>query len=586
MPRTATLRTAAVVMVSALIAAACSGGSSDGGDDATSTTVDTAGTVDVDLTALPADGTPADTATRAFDQKFLDLLWEGTGAGKELATSAREALFAAYSAVNTEAKAAASTPQGGPSRPTHVPTVRQSDAAGGFSGFLEQLGSNFSRFEQQLKSGTSGSQSATFDKTIEVPGKDGGRDVADVALTVTYSLVGSKATVRGTLKGELRSLGKSGETQATFAVELRAEASVTLCPDLDGMARVEGTFTGSGNFGGNGLRGTVELSSSGTVGDDAYLSGVEWRSRGRLEYLGSTPEFVEIGMTGSSRISNGTVESFGKSPSVGVTDSDFAGAALLGETDRVVLAQYVATELLGSIALNFAQSMWRDGFCLEIRTTEESGTVDPGETVQFTATVWHKFDAREEDHPIRGFLRGEKELTPKDEPQDPPVLFRYLAPETSGGKHSANLSSVSRRGIAYKQLDFEVGKPGYRLEAAEYARGYVNPKGGTCDLAKPWSMSLDIEGGFLQLAFAMTPGGADGLTGSVRVTASVVDSDFKAVANSQYRILPVPEDLGAPDGAQFFEWGPAPLVPLVPGGMPLTIPALKYLLVPDNTPCS
>ncbi|MEY4373337.1 MAG: hypothetical protein RL219_2106 [Actinomycetota bacterium] len=579
------------LVVCAFVLAACSSGSSNSSGDATTTVAGSDGAVQFDLTTLPPAGAPLGPTVRNFDLDFLDLLWTNSGASAEFPAAYRDALVDAYSAVNAESIADTVAAPGGPRRAPRSAalrsvTPRQTDAGGSFAGFLEQMGANFGKFEQQLSSGRSGTQTAQFDKELQIPGENGSTVVAKVKLNVTLSLSGSKAKISGSLTGDLRTVGKSGETLATFALELRAEASVTLCPDLDGMARVEGSLTGSGTFGGTGIRGTLELSSSGTVGDDAYLSGVEWRSRGRLELTGSGSDFVEVGLTGTSSVKSGKVDTFANASSVAGTDSDSSGIGLLSQAERVVLAQYVSAEALGSFALNFAQSMWREGFCLEIRTTEESSTVSPGETVQFTATVWHKFDAREEDHPIEGYLSGERELTPKDGPQAPPVLFRYLAPAQSGGKHSVGLSTVSRRGIAYKTLDFQVGKQGYRPEVSEYAGGYVNPTGGTCDPSKPWTMAVEDENGVLRLSFDMTPSGADGLAGAVRVTATVVDSDFRAIANSTYRISAVPAGLGAPPGSKFFEWGPAPLVPTEPGGFPLTIPQLKYLLVPDAQQCA
>jgi hypothetical protein len=561
-------------------------GSGTGGNADVRPDNSTSGSAAVDLGVLEVFESDPQDAAQSAEEDFVRVLLEESGAGGVFTDDDFDLFVSAYSDINSEATAASISRTPGASQARRFRPIGNSPQPGGFTGFLEQTGRNFSEFEQLLNSGESGSRTVDFDKKVEIDGQDGVKISVDLSIALTFTLDGSKASIGGDLTGNLRMVSAQGEVLHDLVVEFQADASVNLCPDLDGVSRMQASLTASGVYNGAGVRAELELSSSGSVGNDAYLSGVDWRSRGRLEVVGPGSDYLEVGVSGKAKIEDRGVGLFGDPGSVVVTDFDAAGVALLGKSESVVLVQYIAEEFLTGFAMNFAQSKWRSGFCLEIRTTEESSSVDPGAVVQFTATVWHRFDAREEQHPIRGSLSTEESLVPKDEPQDPPVIYTYTAPDESGKTNTVRLESTSNRGIANKYIEFETGAPGYRIELDEIAKASnLSVSGGVCDLTKNWTTSLVYGANEMTLVFEIVPSTPDGRSGTVSITQMVTGSDFSAVGKSGFSISADSLPSDAPEGSFGFTYGPTELVPLVEGAIPRTIPRVTYLLVPDSDVC-
>jgi hypothetical protein len=292
----------------------------------------------------------------------------------------------------------------------------------------------------------------------------------------------------------------TGSFVALYTSRSIGSFDVNACPDENGVA--EGTYTFETKHELNDVSGAQNAQSAAgrsvdapfrlIDGEDAHLVQIEasldmdadGRGPGTSGGPGPTGPF-DWGASQSAQIvmpRNGSTTTSGAGLQVTGTGGQAAGGAMF-------ISSAMAQLFLKEVA-NEAERFWRSGKCIEIKTTEESRNVNPGEEVEFEAEAEGEFDDQEIDAPIKGTFSGKDSLDPTDSAQDPPAAFKFTAGREEGDKGIIQLEQVGVRGIGKKTIEFTVAPTDYRLNAVVLGVGFTAIK---CDgLGGDWV--LDYQG--------------------------------------------------------------------------------------------
>jgi hypothetical protein len=311
-------------------------------------------------------------------------------------------------------------------------------------------------------------------------------------------------------------------TNATTGAEVARRTStgnghfeVSACPDANGIG--EGKYrivnqevvTRPGGLQ-NGGASTTEATFKVIDGDDAHLiqtevqaavsSGVHGTSApadgtpgAPIDWNARADFTVVIPASGAARIGAVTGQE-----SNNATDSNRGSL-----TTQIVMADHYLAE-----AAKKAETFWRSGACIDMKTSEESKQVQPAESLTITVDPKHKFDGAQVKAPVTAAFTGKESLDPQGSPQDPPVSLTFKAGRDEGDKGTIELKQTGKRGIGKKTLEFTVGVADYKVKVVAPGMGELT--GLKCNGKEgAWELSITAQGSSGTITFTI-PRGATG----------------------------------------------------------------------------
>jgi len=290
----------------------------------------------------------------------------------------------------------------------------------------------------------------------------------DIREHITLQTTLSLETGAGRIQGDVELITTTQATSVSTGAAVGSLSStahghidVNACPDPEGVAEgsismswQEDTTTAAGSNAGGSA--SFEAPMRMLDGDDAHLiqteldisfdkgahgpgtpggnpgAAFDWSFGGSMSLV--------IPRSGQSSMPSFTGENNGAS------DTQAAGAATYAITQAALIAHQVAEK---------AERFWRGGKCVEVKTSEESRDVDPGEEVTITIEAAHKFDGAEVEGKAETTFTGEKEIRPTA-PIDTPDDLTFVAGEDPGDEGKLAIKHTSKRGIGEKTLTFTV----------------------------------------------------------------------------------------------------------------------------------
>lgn len=301
-----------------------------------------------------------------------------------------------------------------------------------------------------------------------------GRITVDLVLTSTSTLTDDNGNVIAT---------RTSTGKGKFEIEG--------CPDASGNANGhysvhndEAVTDGSGASRSGGS--TVDGSFAAFADDDARLTGTQFS--GSISVNAQPGGGGDWGYAGSYGLSVDPSGGFGVQVGDDVTGNATPAQLSSSSWLLAMTAHYLAT------AAKKAESFWRSGACVELRTSRESGKVKPKEEVKLEVDAFAKFGDQDHiDRPITATFNGKESLDPAGQPVDPPATFTFKAGPDKDDKGTIELIQTSRRGIGKKTVELTVGPTDYRLDASGGGNGYTATKCG--GLPGAWTINVGIPGG-------------------------------------------------------------------------------------------
>jgi len=361
-----------------------------------------------------------------------------------------------------------------------------SDGAGG-AAFVPAFTAALDIVEGRWK-GESGTISNSEETVL--PEREGNRVVRRTTTQITTAISGSKITVEVVLKAEHTATSlTSGAVAASHSSEARARFEVGFCPDRDGVvhSRLESRFTERWGTAPPTSQ-TADLDADGRVNDEALLESVAVRGNVEVEGESGRDELAYRRGGDDSADDAGWATADGRRFAITEAGRSSSVERWVGRVVWVAMLDLFLSKLPQT-----AEARWRNGECLEVRTPEvdDSNRVEPNSAMSFTAEVWHRFDGDPLQVRVTGSLEGEQSLDPGDSPEDSPVRFTYVAGDEPDKTATVKIETVSRRGMASRDIRFRTGQ-GWSLDAPPSAASPYNWTGERCDadsVEGRWSMT-------------------------------------------------------------------------------------------------
>ena len=446
------------------------------------------------------------TANR-LETGLLDQVGTASGAKAALGPAGWRSLLSTITRTNraTSAQIAAEFPPTKPVRKTSATVRFAASEAEAFSGVIDGIladGQRYGAYRPETPKGatfTEGSQSET--KSTDADGnpvtattnaqtlKEFSYESAVVGVNVLY-----EATTVVT--------AADGSVVSTITTWVHSNFDIMTCPFPDGTVNLLGNADATQTIDGKKSETRLTISAVGTVNDDAYLDHVDWEGTADTE----KDHVTTYGAVPANRLGAPTFR-----------DSD----AYLAEGTNANLAtfQMHLAETTMQLAATMAQERWRNGACVEIRTTDDGRGVTPGATVPFTATVCHRLDGNQLAQDVEPAFSGTKSLSPDRDKRATPLDLTFTAGPEPDDTGTVTLTTVSNRGRAVKTLTFTVVEPGWTLVVPAEAADILTPGGKVCDLAKPWNLELGLADDDVDLRWTYTAiPNPDGRGGTISAT--------------------------------------------------------------------
>jgi hypothetical protein len=302
-----------------------------------------------------------------------------------------------------------------------------------------------------------------------IPDETGGGEYEEGQVKATFiktrSLAGGHMDIEGTMTIRLTLPDPPG---GTIEERYHAKLELSVCPDEDGSVplTLELTFESGLKGGAAGeVAGETALRSAatGTADDEAVLksvdvnSNVSERSTGRAAGEQAKGAYTEIGITAS----------YGPTTSgAGLSPTQYAGT-LIHRSSRATDDSIEALLVVGILADAFltldgmqeAEQLWRNGHCVEITVSDPPNAYKPGVEVDSThpiaAEVRHRHESATVEALIEASMKsGQVSVEPSGVRRPSPATFTYTAPSKTEDGGTVLLRTVSRRGIAQKDVSF------------------------------------------------------------------------------------------------------------------------------------
>ncbi len=285
----------------------------------------------------------------------------------------------------------------------------------------------------------------------------------NVALSISGSLVVVDAdATESDVSTSVSSGSQIGTANHRSHIHIEAKA----CPDANGVVEVKITFDistdASGMPGGGSATVTSTTTQQGHVNDAAYLASADSTIDAqftRTTASGSTQSGSSTFTNSQVFGANGTgVTSGAAAPSLNITGNFDVGEA----TGFLSFVMLTATMVTGQ-ALDAAQTQWRNGKCVAIRSSEHTRDVGPNDVVHFNAQPFQRIEHVDLNQPVVASFAGETSLDPVDTPVPAPADFTFKASarETSG---RIELKTTSKRGIGILPIAFTVKFQGWFIQ--------------------------------------------------------------------------------------------------------------------------
>lgn len=304
--------------------------------------------------------------------------------------------------------------------------------------------------------------------------------------------------------------------KGAYTETAKGKIDMDLCPDTGGGVDLKLSLNFNvGISGGEGAESgsasislTIDGDVAGKVNDEANLTSADYHYKvGNAKTAeGSatstiTNSFVEIdntftfipGRNGEKNsITNERNEVTRQSSKA--TGKDVVDAAKAGN----YLMMFIS-----SAVLFLAESVWQDGFCVEILIdgAKEVNSFAPSARDDFTARVKHKWEGVELEAGITANLKGEKTIFPNDK-QPAPVNYVFTAGDKDKQEAVVTLETRSKRGAAKKTLTFKTETSAYSVKGE---LGEMTLTGQICGTGSPFTLKaipLDVP---LEFTFDFIP---------------------------------------------------------------------------------
>lgn len=437
------------------------------------------------------------------DAALLDFI----GAANELRATLGEERWATFVAgyhqlvADLSSAEPAVDPAAGPAR-----RLRQIDSGTAPEGFTKQLSDSASQFVESYRTGENSSSSQDFnvDSPFSAAGEDNKQDRFAINGKVSFEAVNGRASVSVEISSTI-TLSTTSGTPVVFTLRVSGEIAVTLCPDADGNVIADGRLAVEGAVKGYAfgevkaapISVTLEatIRTTGTVGNDARLTTIDWSNElsGTAKYDGAEAASLSFADSGTVTLGDRGSLAGSTNTSTGTqTDSVIIGTFFPQVRAKVQEIQDGIASKVAAFMADDAQDKWRHGYCVEVRASEDSRSVDEGEEVGFTATVWSKAEGRDLDKPITASFSGDASLDPSGGEQEPPVVYTYTAGDTKGATGTIVLRSVSNRGIGELTLTFTVGKQARGWQVIAVLPDNPATAQTVCDLTKPFTLQASL----------------------------------------------------------------------------------------------
>ncbi len=307
--------------------------------------------------------------------------------------------------------------------------------------------------------------------------------------------------------------------------KLHVKVEVSPCPDPDGhfeaKAVVDVSTTTSG--GSTGQKGTLDVTVTGQVDDDANLASSDSDYRMQwADFAGGKGSFVDVaGSIGDTKVTGATVNRTGGAPSATLQQD----ASTLGML-YAMLAKTAVAEA--------AQKGWQSGRCVRLEATAAPGPkgLKPAATSTITASPRSRIDGGPTGGTVTATLSaGEAGVEPSATKVPADATFTYTAAGEVGKGGTVSMEARSKRGVAKATIDFDTAGSYTASGGTE-----VTFSGTVADLAAPFTLA-GLGQGF-EVTFSFTPSGptagaltytgtGDGFTieGSGTYTISGADPD-------------------------------------------------------------
>jgi hypothetical protein len=474
-------RVAAVALVALLAGSLVACGTAPAGPSGTSMPAGS-GATGAPATGSPASGSPSDGAdgvaaatpasaeqATAAELEVADAV--AAAAGLPLGLGAEHWSWARQLLLDEAAKAAqdlvvagdaglTASLQGGPPR---LPVLTAGAGGAGVMG-LAMAGSMINTALQSASS-PSGSNSGSVSGTQSTTA-DGETTTGTVSFSLATSTSGS------TIEGDV-SIGvdvtvtdaASGALLRTGHFKSQGRIKLDFCPDANGKVHGHVSMTIEGGVSGGGAAGiVVEADVVGTVGDDAYLNEVEitgQSTQSTTTAASRSPRTVTTSMGYRASVGRNGLPTYQQNSATGqgTGPGDLTDAEVDQGYRQITTAAAMAIWVMGDAA----QAKWRNGACVEIRSTERSRDVQKNELVQFESKVWHRIEGVELNKNIVNSFAGTQSLDPVDIPVPAPVTNSFKAGPESDDTGTVTMTSTSNRGIGELTLTFRV-KGGWFIE--------------------------------------------------------------------------------------------------------------------------
>jgi hypothetical protein len=335
--------------------------------------------------------------------------------------------------------------------------------------------------------------------------------------------MGNGTTVSGSLEHAEMIADPPPFESAGVTTKLRVKIEVNPCPDptghFEGKATIDVSATTTG--GSTGQKGTLDMTITGQVDDDAKLASadVDYRMQW-ADFAGGKGSFVDVsGSIGDTKMVGATMTRSGGTPSPTLEQS----AALLGALFAMMAERKVAEA---------AEKGWQSGRCVRLQPTAAPGPkgLKSGSTSTITAPPRSRVDGLPAGGTVTATLTaGGARVEPSASKVPADATFTYTAPDEVSKSGTVSLEARSKRGVAKASIDFDTAGTYTASGGTE-----VTFSGTVADLAAPFTL-LGVGQGF-DVNFSFTPtsatagalaytGSGDGFTMEGSGTYSIAGAD-------------------------------------------------------------
>ncbi len=269
--------------------------------------------------------------------------------------------------------------------------------------------------------------------------------------------------------------------------KIKARAEVKPCPGPDGTFTATALVEVETRAGDVGQTGTLDLSVSGQLDDNAQLVSHDHDFRMQwADFAGGKGTFVDVS---AGTTTDGVVNRTGGDVSAQVVTDAFN----LGRTYSLYLLDRLITA---------AKSGWESGRCVQLTASASVGPsgLEPGSSAQISAMPRSKVDGSPTGGNITATLSAGGASVEPTTPVPADAEFTYQAPDEANKSGTVALESRSKRGVGKASITFDTARPGY---SARYDGGGISITGTVADLAQPFTTEGVFTGG--STTFQYTP---------------------------------------------------------------------------------